>query len=197
MEPNKTPNRIHPLVAAASVAVLLASLAAVAAITGILPTSHGTNSPFGALSSSQDTVQLDGSERNPATGSRSKSSSDQRQEQASDYCSICGQIESIQAVQQPAKTTSGVGVVSGAVIGGVLGNQVGAGNGRAIATVAGAVGGGYAGNEIEKRTHTTTTYQVHVRMEDGHLRTLHQSNLGNWRVGDRVKVVNGALTSQG
>jgi uncharacterized protein YcfJ len=37
------------------------------------------------------------------------------------------------------------------VLGGLIGNQIGGGNGRALATVAGAVGGGYAGNEVEKR----------------------------------------------
>ena len=41
-----------------------------------------------------------------------------------------------------------VGTGMGAVIGGLLGNQVGGGNGRKIATVAGALLGGYSGNEV-------------------------------------------------
>jgi len=41
-----------------------------------------------------------------------------------------------------------VGMVSGAVIGGVLGNQVGHGAGRAIATIGGAALGGFVGNRI-------------------------------------------------
>ena len=36
----------------------------------------------------------------------------------------------------------------GAVIGGLLGSQIGKGNGRTLATVAGVIAGGYAGNEI-------------------------------------------------
>jgi uncharacterized protein YcfJ len=36
------------------------------------------------------------------------------------------------------------------VVGGLIGNQVGSGNGRKLATIAGAVGGGYVGNEIAK-----------------------------------------------
>jgi uncharacterized protein YcfJ len=36
----------------------------------------------------------------------------------------------------------------GAVVGGVLGNQVGGGNGKKLATVAGVLLGGYAGNEV-------------------------------------------------
>ncbi|KPY04572.1 Uncharacterized protein ALO57_04976 [Pseudomonas coronafaciens pv. oryzae] len=54
-----------------------------------------------------------------------------------------------------------VGSVIGAVAGGLLGNQVGGGNGKKIATVAGALGGGYAGNRVqegmqERDTYTTT-----------------------------------------
>lgn len=118
------------------------------------------------------------------------------QQAAADVCSSCGRVESVQAVQSAAKP-SGVGIGVGAVIGGLLGNQVGGGNGRTLATVAGAVGGGYAGNEVEKRTHTTTSYQVRVRMDDGETRTFPQHGADGWRVGDRVRVVNGELTSRG
>lgn len=41
------------------------------------------------------------------------------------------------------------GTAIGAVVGGLVGHQVGGGKGRTLATVAGAVGGGYAGNRIE------------------------------------------------
>jgi outer membrane lipoprotein SlyB len=111
-------------------------------------------------------------------------------------CSNCGRVEAVQAVQQQAKP-SGLGVAAGAVLGGILGNQVGNGNGRTLATVAGAVGGGYAGNEVEKRTHSTTTYQVRVRMEDGQVRSFPYSQAPAWSAGDRVKVVNGQLASAG
>lgn len=111
-------------------------------------------------------------------------------------CTNCGRVESVQALQHAAKP-SGVGVVAGAVIGGLLGNQVGGGNGRTLATVAGAVGGGYAGNEVEKRTHTTTTYQVRVRMDDGSIRTFPYAQQPGWTAGDRVRVLNGHLASLG
>ena len=56
-----------------------------------------------------------------------------------------------------------LGTIAGAVIGGVLGHQVGGGSGRDIATVAGAAGGGYAGNRVQKnlqdRDTTTGTEQ--------------------------------------
>jgi outer membrane lipoprotein SlyB len=111
-------------------------------------------------------------------------------------CSSCGRVESVRAIQQAAKP-SGLGVAAGAVLGGILGNQVGSGNGRTLATVAGAVGGGYAGNEVEKRSRATTSYQVRVRMEDGQLRTFPYAGQPGWSAGDRVRVVNGQLTSRG
>lgn len=118
-----------------------------------------------------------------------------QQQAAAQTCLDCGRVESVQAVQSAAPA-SGVGVGLGAVVGGLLGNQVGKGNGRTLATIAGAVGGGYAGNEVEKRTHTSTTYEVRVRMDDGEMRTFPQTGTSGWRTGDRVRVVNGALTSR-
>jgi uncharacterized protein YcfJ len=85
-------------------------------------------------------------------------------------CATCGRVESVHTVQRAAAPT-GVGAVAGGVLGGVLGNQVGGGSGRVAATVLGAVGGGYVGNTVEKRTRTVTAYEVHVRMDDGSLRT--------------------------
>ncbi|MBV5296116.1 MAG: glycine zipper 2TM domain-containing protein [Curvibacter lanceolatus] len=45
--------------------------------------------------------------------------------------------------------TSGAGAAMGAVAGGALGNAVGGGSGKAIATVLGVVGGAVLGNSIE------------------------------------------------
>ena len=42
------------------------------------------------------------------------------------------------------------GTLIGGVAGGLLGNQIGGGNGKKVATVAGAVAGGYAGNRVQK-----------------------------------------------
>lgn len=93
---------------------------------------------------------------------------------AAAVCAVCGQVESVQAVQQAAPP-SGVGAVAGGVLGAVVGNQIGKGSGRTAATVLGAVGGGYAGHQIEQRTRTQTVYQVAVRMEDGSLRHFQRS----------------------
>ena len=54
-------------------------------------------------------------------------------------------------VRQPERFGDKDGMVAGALIGGLLGNQVGGGNGKKAATVAGVVGGGYAGRQIDRR----------------------------------------------
>lgn len=51
-------------------------------------------------------------------------------------------------VQAYVNDMNPVGTGIGAVVGGVLGNQIGGGNGKKLATVAGVLLGGYAGNEV-------------------------------------------------
>ncbi|HEY0201031.1 MAG TPA: glycine zipper 2TM domain-containing protein, partial [Burkholderiaceae bacterium] len=94
--------------------------------------------------------------------------------QPTPVCHVCGTVESVTAVQR-AVPTSGVGAVAGGVVGGLLGNQVGGGSGRAAMTVLGAVGGGFAGNAVEHNMKKRTVYQVHVRMQNGSLRTFEQA----------------------
>ena len=261
--------RIHPLVATAAVAVTLVSLVGVAAITGVLPNSHGTPAPVATavtpaplMATAPTDLRMTPNEpvatrstapayasgpaanqyvngpvanqydepvappavkhtaphkvvthaptqtqnyvpQQPQRSQRAQqlqdSQSYERDTQVAQgpaVCHNCGRVESIVAQRQPVTEGSGVGVAAGAVLGGILGNQVGGGNGRTLATVAGAVAGGYGGNEVEKRTRSTTTYRVRVRMEDGEIRSFPQSGSG-WQVGDRVRVVNGALTSRG
>ncbi|MFC5694055.1 glycine zipper 2TM domain-containing protein [Pseudomonas sp. GCM10022186] len=61
--------------------------------------------------------------------------------------------------QKPVKDQHQIaGTVIGAVAGGLLGNQVGGGTGKKIATVAGAVGGGYAGNKVQEHMQSNDTY---------------------------------------
>ena len=51
-----------------------------------------------------------------------------------------------------------IGTGLGAVVGGLLGHQVGGGSGKTVATVAGAAAGGYAGNKIQQKTQQGDTY---------------------------------------
>ncbi|MES2956918.1 MAG: glycine zipper 2TM domain-containing protein [Pseudomonadota bacterium] len=112
---------------------------------------------------------------------------------AASVCASCGKVESVHAVKQKGEG-SGLGVVGGAVVGGLLGSQVGGGSGKNVATVLGAVGGGVAGNEVEKRARATTAYEVRVRMDDGSLRTVRQGTAP--AVGQKVTVEGSTLRTR-
>lgn len=110
------------------------------------------------------------------------------------WCSNCGNVESVRTIKQRAEG-SGLGAAGGAVIGGLLGNQIGGGTGRTIATAAGAIGGAVVGNQVEGNMKASTSYEIRVRLDDGTLRTFRQSSPPAWRSGDRVRIVKGRLRS--
>ncbi|HWJ95252.1 MAG TPA: glycine zipper 2TM domain-containing protein [Telluria sp.] len=110
----------------------------------------------------------------------------------SNWCSNCGNVESVRAIKQRAQG-SGIGAAGGAILGGLLGNQVGGGHGKQLATVAGAVGGAVVGNQVEGNMKASESYEIRVRLDDGTLRTFHQSSAPDWRTGERVKIVKGRL----
>lgn len=112
---------------------------------------------------------------------------------AKNWCDNCGNVESVREITTRAQG-SGVGAAGGAILGGLLGNQVGGGHGRQLATVAGAVGGAVVGNQVEGNMKANHSYEIRVRMDNGKYRTFHQSSPG-WHQGDRVRVVNGGLHS--
>ena len=111
-------------------------------------------------------------------------------------CSECGVIESVRVIND-VKKTSGIGLVGGAVVGGLLGNQVGGGRGKDVATVAGAVGGAVAGDAIEKNSGSTRSYEVTVRFDDGSRRVFNEASPPAWQSGDHVKVIDGVIRSDG
>ena len=110
------------------------------------------------------------------------------------WCSNSGNVESDRTIKQRAEG-SGLGAAGGAVLGGLLGNQIGDGSGRKIATAAGAIGGAVVGNQVEGNMKATTSYEIRVRLDDGTLRTFRQSSPPQWRSGDRVRIVKGRLRS--
>jgi outer membrane lipoprotein SlyB len=114
------------------------------------------------------------------------------QEDTSRWCGSCGNVESIRQIATRAQG-SGIGAAGGAILGGLLGNQVGSGHGRQLATVAGAVGGAVMGNQVEGNMKANHSYEIRVRLDDGTLRTFHQQSTPQWRTGDRVRIVKGSL----
>lgn len=197
----------HPLMWIVGVAIILFCAAGIAAIMGWIPTSMGGSgdaSVFGRLEEPRSsaakpaaanarTTQLQPLSNAPAKV-RTAEVQAPSNAPAKAKCAECGVIESTRAVTTQGEGT-GLGAVGGAVVGGLLGNQVGGGRGQDIATVVGAVGGAVAGNAVEKRVKSTQGYEVTVRLEDGSSRVIPFASVPAWRNGDQVKVVDGAIRS--
>lgn len=181
METTGTYARPSPLVNIAAVAVIIASLVAVGAVTGVIPSAH---------SQKQDATTIQ--EKGREAGRQAHDSPSQKGVAA---CAHCGVVESIRAIEVKGQGT-GIGAVAGGVTGAVVGSQFGHGNGRTALGVLGAAGGAYAGHEIEKNVRKSTSWRVSVRMDDGSMRTVNQSTQPAFAVGEKVKVVNGALAAR-
>lgn len=136
-------------------------------------------------------------------GDSTSSSTGTRQQQQTHVSSGYGVVQAIDFVQQGSTASTGIGgtgigigTIAGAVIGGVLGNQVGSGTGQTVATVAGAAGGAYVGNQVEKgrQQQTADVYRFTIRMDNGVYQTMNQNSNSGFRVGDRVRIDNGYLS---
>ena len=213
----------HPFVTVAAVAVTVFCLVGIGAVMGWIPTSVGGGGIApAALAPEQPIPQADtagplaqapaqpkaqAEAGKPAPSPVAKQPRPQPKPVVQDavpppppvvaaICRECAVIEDVREVEK-AGQASGGGVVAGAVIGGVLGHQVGGGRGKDVATVLGAIGGGVAGHQIEKNVRTTKEYQIVVRYEDGTQGLFTQDTPPNWRPGDKVKIINGAIQDRG
>jgi outer membrane lipoprotein SlyB len=112
---------------------------------------------------------------------------------AAHVCRNCGTVEAVNLIEIRGDG-SYLGSIGGGVVGALLGNQIGSGNGRTAATIAGAVGGVYAGRAIEGNSRRAHHYEVLVRFDNGASQTLSFATAPDYRVGDKVKVNNGVLS---
>jgi len=211
----------HPLIIIAAVAVTLFSLVGIGAVLGWIPTSVGNQKsaePPAAIAEApaQATPQPEAANpvepkpvaKHPRPKPVAKTEAPQPVAQAAAVppppppmviaaiCRECAVIEQIQEVEK-AGDASGAGAVGGAVVGGVLGHQVGSGRGKDVATILGAIGGSFAGNQIEKTAKKTKEYQIWVRYENGTKGLFVQPTPPSWRIGDKVKVIDGVIRSNG
>ncbi|HEY8907686.1 MAG TPA: glycine zipper 2TM domain-containing protein [Rhodoferax sp.] len=150
MNMTQTPNRIHPLLAVAAVSVTLASLVGIAAITDILPKSHSSTADGAGKTEAVATLST------PSVAAPANNANETIRNKSAVHSTAPIQVkqarqQSTTPSQQPVAQNSPIGIGVGAVVGGLLGNQVGGGNGKTLATIVGAVGGGYLGNEIAKK----------------------------------------------
>jgi outer membrane lipoprotein SlyB len=109
-----------------------------------------------------------------------------------EVCYGCGTVQAVNVVTEAGRA-SGVGAVSGAILGGVAGHQMGKGRGKDAMTVVGVIGGALAGNATEKALSKTQYYEVSVRMDDGSVQTFTFSAVPSFSTGDAVRVEGGQL----
>ena len=107
-------------------------------------------------------------------------------------CNECVRVTSV-VVGEKAGEGGAVGLIAGGVAGALLGNQVGSGGGKKLATLAGAAGGAYAGKKVEEHARTTKQWTVHVRYDDGKQDSFVYDNDPQLANGDRVQKQNGTL----
>ncbi|MBD8531937.1 MULTISPECIES: hypothetical protein [unclassified Massilia] len=205
MNTTATATRIHPLMATASVSVIIVSLTGAAAITGMLPSSRSAPEPQAVLAPTAATplaptqlqaamqtqaqyaapvqpapmvvsaapgtttyIQAANTPAAPVVIVKQEPAPVVKQAPAPKPRVVERVVERRIVEHRPAPQTvryeeptyrqapapaqpSYVGIGTGAVIGGLIGNQVGGGNGKKLATLAGIIGGGYLGNEVAKR----------------------------------------------
>jgi len=108
-------------------------------------------------------------------------------DQSNSLCPTCGVVQSVQQEKREGQGGA-LGMVGGAVVGGLLGNQVGGGTGKTLATIGGAVGGAYVGNEVQKKATSQKVWVTRVRMKDGSERQFEQATQPAWTAGKVVRV---------
>ncbi|MBB3119434.1 MULTISPECIES: glycine zipper 2TM domain-containing protein [Telluria group] len=111
---------------------------------------------------------------------------------ASPKCNECGTVTSVQVTERDGEGGA-VGMIAGGVAGALLGNQVGGGTGRKLATVAGAAGGAYAGKQIEGKVNKVKTWNINVRYNNGKTEKFSFDHDPGMLQGDRVKKANNTI----
>lgn len=194
---------LYPMMVIAAISIILFSVVGIATMTGFIPNAQSQRNeaaPYKSADVSPEVIVDKKENEAPVKEKKIVASNNIERSRQVDYqsappiCNSCGVVESVRAHEIKGQG-SALGVVSGAVLGGIVGHQVGSGRGNDLATVAGAVGGGFAGHEVERNVKKTTQYKVKVRMDDDSYRTFTLNN-PNVSVGEKVRVKNGVLVSQ-
>ena len=108
-----------------------------------------------------------------------------------------GTVIAVQPVAiQTASNTRLAGEGIGAVTGGALGQQVGDGKGKMLATVVGVLGGAVAGNAVAAHRYAQKGLQITIKLDDhgGDIAVTQQAG-PTFAVGQRVEVIGGGWNS--
>ena len=179
-------SRPAPLVNIAATAVIVVSLTAIGAVTGLIPSAFSGRADAPVAYDAPAIAAVDGPVQLRSDGQLATTP-------AAPQCRHCGVIEAVRQVQIKGQATR-LGTVAGGMNGSIVGSQFGRGSGRGAID---APWGGFADPATEKNVSVTTSYRVVVRMEDGSARTVYQSAAPAFGVGEKVRVNNGVLVGRG
>lgn len=112
--------------------------------------------------------------------------------QQKEQVSVIATVQTVRNYQGAKSEPSGVNTAVGALGGGVLGNQVGRGNGRKLATVLGMVGGAVVGSQVGQKTVVVPMQELVLQMPDGRVININVESQGFFP-GQRVEIT----TTQG
>jgi len=209
----ETKTRLHPLLTAAAISLTVFSVAGVAALTGVLPTSRGASEPVIAPDVQkpiEHAVTMPAPVATaPAPVAKPKPKPRPVVRHAAPVAPVAqapavepikpaplpgqpGVIESVREVEQPHDKTI-AGPVVGGIAGAILGHQFGEGRGKTVATAVGAGAGILAGRAIEKKVRTDKTWETTVRLENGSTQSFKSEAQPAWQPGERVRVVDGQI----
>ena len=223
METNTNVRRLHPIVAAAAVSVMVFSAVGVAAITGLIPHSKGDEQPPATTTAAAATAPS--SESMPAAAPAATPPAPVKQHVAKAHKAPVAPAQVAYAetpamtpppppaptpiAQAPAVKPGVLGMVEsvrevedkgdakgvGAVGGGVAGAVLGhqLDHGNKLVTVLGAAGGALLGNQIEKTARATKHWELTVRYDDGSTQVFNSPDQPFWHQGDRVRYYEGKL----
>ena len=169
-----TTARIHPLMAGAAISATVLCLVGAASIAGILPNSRANNAPavpaeltatnlaapLATPVAPQALAPVAAPVAAPVVAQAAPAPvvhkrvvhrvAQARPASRDDDYAYREPVRQQQPAPAPAQPNY-VGIGTGAVIGGLIGNQVGGGRGKALATVAGVIGGGFLGNAVQNQ----------------------------------------------
>lgn len=215
METNTKSTRLHPLLSAAAISLIVLSGVGIAALTGVLPHSRGATEPVVAPEAQKPIEQAVTMPAPAASVAKPKARPVARAvaprppapapvaaayppppvAQAplpAQLPGLGGVIESVKEVEQKGENPI-AGPVIGGIAGAVLGHQVDHGTGRTIATAVGAGAGILGGKVVEEKVRATKHWETSVRLDDGSTQSFTSETQPGWQPGQHVRIVDGQI----
>ncbi|KEY58012.1 glycine zipper 2TM domain-containing protein [Serratia sp. DD3] len=101
-----------------------------------------------------------------------------------------GTVVSVRPVQiQGSESANTIGAIGGAVLGGLIGNTIGGGSGRNIATAAGAVAGGVVGNSVGSVAGRSSGVELEIKTDNKeNIVVVQRASATQFNPGQRVRM---------